>query len=205
MSDGGMMVTKSVTGVHYIEDIQVNVPHQVAVFIPANKALNSRDLHRALASKTIFQLSSSMVMQSVQPPDYDRQRQMALEQENLMLKKALEQSNKQGAELQSSVSTIEQQMKVLLETVGRMESAPRVVQTIGPGVAVASVSEAVGGDAPMFIPDDIVPTGAEEVHLQVQEQVAEEDNVSSAASRLRQLRQGKPPPTPPVGRGRSSI
>jgi hypothetical protein len=192
MSDGGMMVTKTVTGVHFIEDIKINVPHQVAVYIPADKALNSKDLHRALSAKIIFQLSSSMFLQQAQTPDYERLRQLALEQENLLLREALARSNQQGVELKSSVTTIEQQMQTLIATLGRIESAPRIVQVTGQPASVvrAPESEVVGGEVPMFIPDNDLPADAD-VHLEVKQQEGSGDTVSEAQSRLRQLRKGR--------------
>lgn len=187
MSDGGITVTKTTTGSLLLADIQVSVHHQVATYIPAEKALNSADLHRALNSKAIFQLTNSMPLKTP-APDVSRQ---ALEDENRTLREALMRATQQSSATQLSVDSLKEQVQQLIATMGRLGSQPVVVQQVAGSVrAVEAATEVVGGDAPMFIPDDIVPTSAD-VQVRVKEETSDGSEVSEAASRLRKLRKGQ--------------
>jgi hypothetical protein len=188
MNDGGITVTKTSTGVSFLADIKVYVPHQEAVYIPANQALSSVDLHRALNTKEIFQLSSTLQHQNVVPQEDTKS--VALETENRLLREQLARSQQQSEDLQTSMSSLERQMGELVGVVKVLTEAPRtVVQAVGASVA-APTTEAVGGDVPMFLPDNIVPTDAA-VHIQVQQSSSSSDKVSAAASKLREMRRGQ--------------
>lgn len=185
MSDGGMTVTKTTTGSILLADIQVMVHHQVPTYIPADRALNSADLHRALGSGAIFQMLNTIHNKPAEALD------AALADENRLLREALKASAQQNNSLQQSVDGLAEQMKVLAAAVGKIGTGPAtVVHVTGSAGLAASLNEAVGGDIPMFLPDTVVPSGAD-VQLQVQESVAEGDGVSDARSRLRQLRKGQ--------------
>lgn len=189
MNDGGITVTKSSTGVSFLADIKVYVPHKEAVYIPANQALSSVDLHRALNTKEIFQLSSTLQQQGVVPQEDPKK--VALETENRILRDQLARSQQQGDALQTSMSSLQRQMGELLGAVKVMAETPRTVVQVAAGAAVpAQTTEAVGGDVPMFLPDNIVPTDAA-VHIQVQQSSSNSDKVSVAASKLREMRRGQ--------------
>jgi hypothetical protein len=184
MNDGGVTVTKTTTGSVYLQDIQVVVTHQEAVYIPAEKALNSVDLHRALSSGAIFQMLNTMHTKPA-----DTARAVVLEEENRLLREALHKSTQQSANLQQSVEGLSKQMELLAEVVGRIGTERIVVQGPPAGTTVIANPDVVGGDIPMFIPDQIVPTGAD-VQVAVKETLTEGDDVSAARNRLRQLRKG---------------
>jgi len=184
-NDGGITVSKSSTGTFLIEDIQVLVSHKEPTYIPGHKAVMSTDLHRALGTKVLFQLMSTLPLQA--KPEQGRVD--TLEHENRLLREALAKST-------SSTQALERQVANLVGAVEKLAATPpQVVQVVNQGsfaaVAQAPVSEAVGGETPMFLPDDLVPKEGVDVQLKVQEGVSEGTSVSEAASRLRQLRKGR--------------
>jgi hypothetical protein len=184
MNDGGITVSKTTTGSFYIEDIQVLVPHKEPVYIPGHKAVSSVDLHRALGTKELIQLMSTLPLHAKPQPDQGKLE--VLENENRLLREALAKST-------SSTQALERQVANLVGAVEKLASAPPpVVQVVGQGAAsVAPVSEAVGGETPMFIPEEIVPKAGVDIQVRVQEEVSEGASVSEAANRLRQLRKGR--------------
>jgi hypothetical protein len=56
---GDMRVIGLVHGTHVLEDIGMDVPYGVTVYIPADKAMRSKDLHRAISTRCIFPLPSA--------------------------------------------------------------------------------------------------------------------------------------------------
>lgn len=180
MSDGGITVTKTSTGSLLLQDIQVMVHHQIPTYIPADKALNSTDLHRAIGSKAIFQMLNTI--HTAKPQDS----KAVLEDENRQLREALMKSTQQSTALQQSMNDLAQQVGVLAAAVTKMGSQQVILQA----APNQQASEVVGGEVPMFLPDTEVPSG-ESVQLQVQEVLSEGDGVSDARSRLRQLRKGQ--------------
>jgi hypothetical protein len=81
-------------------------------------------------------------------------------------------------------------MAVLTAVVGKIGSTPQVVIQGAQVATPQRVSEVVGGDVPMFIPDGIV-SGNADVQVQVQEVLSDGDAVSDAQSKLRQLRKNR--------------
>ena len=64
MSDvGGVSVVGLLSGGQYLPDIQMMIPHKVGVFIPIEKYLKSKDLHRAINSGVVFKLDSVIAQQ----------------------------------------------------------------------------------------------------------------------------------------------
>ncbi len=181
MSDGGITVTKTTTGSLLIPDIQVMVHHQIPTFIPADQVLNSTDLHRAIGSKAIFQMLNTM--HTGKPQD----QKGVLEDENRQLREALMKSTQQSTALQQSVNDMAKQVGALAAAVTKMGTQQVTLQAVST-VAVQPVSEVVGGEIPMFLPDTVAPTG--DVQIRVQEVLSEGDSVSDARSKLRQLRKG---------------
>src|SRR6478735_7194786 len=168
MSDsGGVSVVCLTMGGHFVPDIKVDIPHREQIFIKMEDYLRSRDLHRAINSGIVFKLDTVTVRQPVESAvDIER------------------------------MANLQQQMTNVLSALGRIEAAPTttiVQQVSGPGGYVPAsqntgpVSEAVGGEAPMFLPDLSQDLG--EARIQITEQVSDGD-VSGPASKLRQLRGG---------------
>jgi hypothetical protein len=191
---GGIVVTGLVTGTHIIEDIKVVVPHKMAVYIPIEKVLRSKDLHRALQQGAIFKLEGGSGLRSdtellplpKAPVANDDARIVGLERENHRLMKDLEASLRREEGLQKAVTALQGQLGTVLESLGRIEAKP-VSVVVQAGETATNLSEAVGGETKSFIPDDIMPKDAE-ANIRVQKDVTESTAVEGAASRLRALR-----------------
>lgn len=113
-----------------------------------------------------------------------------MEEENRLLREALRQSTQQGHQLQASMDNLSQQLATLTNAVSKIPAQQTVVVQGAGAVAAQTLSEVVGGDIPMFIPEDLAPKDAV-VQLQVQESSSDGDAVSEAQSRLRKLRKGQ--------------
>jgi hypothetical protein len=193
---GGITVAGVVTGTHIIEDIRVAVPHKMAVYIPAEQALRSKDLHRALQQGLLFKLDGGSGLRSDDQPPPEAQpsgttRFISLEQENKRLMRELDEAHRREEGLKQAISALQEQLGAILKVLGRIEArpdpAPVVVQA---GGTVVPLPEVVGGDTPSFIPDEILPKDAE-TNIRVQKGTAEGSAVIGAASRLRELRRSK--------------
>lgn len=191
---GGVSVVGLTTGGHYVTDLQMMIPHKVGVFIPIEKYLKSKDLHRAINSGIIFKLDSVIGQQQENVgSSVDAEKMAQLELENARLKEALELANQQNADLKSGMVSLQGQMSSVLSALGRIEAAPKVVHqvvntvaTTVPGASLTTaVSEAVGGDAPMFLPDLNQDLG--EARINITENTSSE-GVTGAASKLREFR-----------------
>jgi len=190
---GGVSVVGLTSGGHFVTDIQMMIPHKVGVYVPIEKYLKSKDLHRAINSGMIFKLDSVMGQQENVGSSVDADKLAQLELENARLKEALEQANQQNADLKSGMGALQDQMSAVLLALGRIEAAPKVIQqvvnTVGttvPGMSpMTPVSEVVGGDAPMFLPDLSQDLG--EARINITESTSSE-GVGGAASKLREFR-----------------
>lgn len=200
---GGMDVVGLVMGMHLIEDIKVAVPFKVSVHITAEQMHRSKDLWRAISQKKIFQLSGnrSFPNTGLKPSaqkGVDTARIVALEKENKTLKQKLEQERQRNGGLQDLLAGLQAQLAGFQKALGRIESLPALSQqpVMVQGAQMAPVassapavapSEAVGGEAPLFIPSEIAPKDAE-ANIQIADDTSTDSKVSSAASRLKQLR-----------------
>jgi hypothetical protein len=191
---GGVSVVGLTSGGHFVTDIQMMIPHKVGVFIPIEKYLKSKDLHRAINSGIIFKLDSVIGQQQENVgSSMDTEKLAQLELENARLKEALEQANQQNVDLKSGMTALQGQMSAVLSALGRIEAAPKVIQQVVNTTATTAsgqtltgpVSEAVGGDAPMFLPDLSQDLG--EARINITESTSSE-GVTGAASRLREFR-----------------
>lgn len=183
---GGISVVGLTTGGHFIPDIRVNVPHKCQVWIPIEQYLKSKDLHRAINSGVIFKLDSVMGQQQEVVPSVDLAKMAQLELDNQRLKEALELAHSQNLDLQLGMKSLQEQMGTVLSALGRIEAAPQIA-TIAPGVTLTSINEAVGGEAPMFLPDVSQELGSARINI---ESSVSGDSVTGAASKLRALRKG---------------
>jgi len=197
---GGLTVVGIVTGTHVLEDIQVAVPHRVAVYIPAEQALRSKDLYRALGQGRIFKLDGgfrSAPVGASPPPTPSNELQLRndeLERENQRLRQDLGASERRNQGLQQALEALHGQLDAILNVLGRIESKDPVPLVLAQGQLVAASAQSkaavvgvVGGDAPAFVPDSIKPADAE-VRIQVETSSSKATNVASAASKLREFR-----------------
>lgn len=202
--NGEVVVAGLVTGTHLIEDIGVAVPHQVAVRIPADVALRSKDLWRGIQQNRLFRLNAGSGLSAAReiqaapppPPAAPGPDMVALQQENQRLKAEnqrlvadLEKERQRNDTLQNLLGGLTSGLQGVQTAIGKLESAPRVIVAGSPGAVAASSPEVVGGDVPTFVPDKILPDNVE-AQIRAEKETAERSNVASAASRLREMKRG---------------
>jgi len=145
---------------------------------------DSRDLHRALQQKKIFRLDMTPFKPEDAPSIQSTARVQELEQDNRELRRQLQASERQKQKLEGQLESMQGKLDSVLEVLARIEKAGPVVVN---GAVVAKATEAVGGDTPTFIPDQITPEDAE-TQIVTDEGTTEGSKVTDAASRLRELR-----------------
>lgn len=196
---GGISVVGCVTGTHVIADISVCVPHRIAVFIPAEQVLRSKDLHRGLQQGHIMKLDggSALRQDAPQPTGPDLSSVVArLEAENKQLRlelevmrSDLEVTRARESGLQQAFAIFGGQLAGIQGALGRLESKEPVIQRVGgPSVATAPIPRGVvGGAAPVFIPSQITPE-TDDVSIQIATAESGESPVSDARTKLREMR-----------------
>lgn len=202
--NGEVVVAGLVTGTHLIEDIGVAVPHQVAVRIPADVALRSKDLWRGIQQNRLFRLNAGSGLSAAReiqpapppPPAAPGPDMVALQQENQRLKTEnqrlaadLEKERQRNDTLQNLLGGLTSGLQGVQTAIGKLESAPRVIVAGSPGAVTAASPEVVGGDVPTFVPDKILPENVE-AQIRAEKETTERSNVASAASRLREMKRG---------------
>ncbi len=187
---GGISVVGCVTGTHIIGDINVVVPHRVAVFLTAEQVLRSKDLHRALQQGSIMKLDGGSALRSepvgVSAPA-DSTRVAQLEAEIKHLRRELEAALNREAGLQQVFASLGGQLAGIQGALGRLETRGPTFGAQGPNNAAAVNRGVVGGSAPVFIPSQITPDVVES-SIQVETSESGESTVTDARSRLRELR-----------------
>lgn len=181
---GGVLVTKTSTGSHFLEDIRVSVCHGGDTFISAENYLNSADLHRAINSKIITVLVNTLAevpkLPAITMPDE------SLRHENNLLRDALTKQSKQNAELQNSMVILQEQMTALLGVVSKAQPTQVTYVTSAPA-EVRAPNLPVSEDIPIFIPTDLVPTDAD-VKISYSDSHTTEDSSTETLSQLRKVR-----------------
>lgn len=187
MNNGDVRVFGLVVGTHVLEDIGMDVPHGREVIIPADKAVRSKDLYRAISQKCIYQLPAQPMPTYAAPVTIIRddilqernqfleQRCKLLETENEQLRESLRTSMAQGDRLDTILKAI-QDVKL-----------PDTIFVNGGVAAAPVVQEIADGTAPQYIPDEIAPKGVE-TRIDVKTDSVDSAGLSSAADRLRQMR-----------------
>ncbi len=192
---GGITVAGLVTGTHVIEDIRVSVPHQIAVFIPADLAYRSKDLWRGISQRRLFQLtggsglaveSNTRVTQTASDIELDD-----LRSENKKLKQQLGEAQQQNMGLQDALQSMQGQLTSILRLLGRLESGEVALRGLPVSQdairAVPSLPTVVGGEVPAFIPEAIHPEDAK-TNIQVDAQVIVGSSVTDKVKALREAR-----------------
>lgn len=210
MTKIGMIVCGTVTGTHILQDINVAVPHRVAVPITARQMVDSKDLYRALNSGAIFKLDGGH-FHNPGPVRTNNSAELAtLRQENKELKRQLAESQLKNDGLQRALMGLNTQLDGILGAIGRLEGngvpapapqalPPNVVTLLQQlltqgGVSGAAVamsqpeSEVVGGEAPVFLPTTVKPEGVE---TSIRVEKAEGSSVTDASKRLKELRKAQ--------------
>lgn len=180
---GGMIVVGLVTGDHYLEDIQVVVPHKVAVPISPEQALRSKDLYKALQQGRIFKLDGGTgVVPEIKP-------QPVPQIEESRLKSELKASERRNVALESELGAIKSQLGSILELLRSGASVPAQASASVLAPITPPPSDVVEVDVPMFIPNTIKPEDVE-ARIDVKKDVSGDTGLSDAAAKLRKLRKG---------------
>lgn len=199
---GEVVVAGLVTGTHLIQDIGVTVPHRVAVRIPAEVALQSKDLWRGIQQGFLFKLSAgaglsysstSAPAPTPTPPPVPAPAQsrfeienQTLRAENLRLANELSVERQRNLSLQTLLTNLTSGLAGVQTALGKLEASPRVV-VAGTAEARATGPEVVGGAVPTFIPAHVLPENVE-AQIHTEKETTDRSNLSSAASRLRDMR-----------------
>jgi hypothetical protein len=185
-----------VNGAHTILDLNIKVPYGVEVGIPAELALQSRDLWLGISQRQLFQLRPDARTPSFlrQPPSEDlvvEQERERLARQVAVLTSQLASLQEENSSLRSSLSTdMAAQTAKIDALLLALQNGALVPSTGTSPVRVAKEAEdVVDGAAPTFIPRQIKPEDVEvRIDIQAESSTAE---ISSAAERLRQLRKRK--------------
>lgn len=183
--EGGITVSKVTTGTHLIRDIQVQVAHKEMTFIPMNQVNMSADLHKALGSRELFQLSSVMphkIDELPPPPPKGVVAEKAavvmspVEAENRQLRETV-------ANLQKGVASLESKLDQVLDL---LKKSPPLLTSVTPTAGPVVDDDVVQIAVPMFIPD----IEAKEVVGSITTTSEESDgsSISGATSKLREMR-----------------
>lgn len=190
------MVAGMVTGSYMIEDLRISVPHQVAVYVPAEQAYKSKDFWRGISQRRLFLLTGGSGL-AVEP---DAKTPLADETlteaalDNKKLRRDLERSRQQNVGLQGAIQSMQGQLGAILQVLGKFENG-EIPLAVAPQIAAvqaaqAEANKAVGGEVPSFIPDDLKPDNARS-NISVDAEVVEGSSVMDAAKLLRKARGGK--------------
>lgn len=184
---GGMVVVGLSTGDVFIEDIQVRVPHKVAVFIPAEKVLRSKDLYRALGQQKVFPLDggSGISFESTSAVSDEKDTRIReLEEENRALRAEL--AEQKNADVRHLMTALQQNLADIQAGMGRLESRTVAVPTSFGGGAIGAPIK-VEIDVPTFLPSEIKPKDAE-AQIRIEKQVSEGASLAEAGNKLKELR-----------------
>lgn len=184
------VVIGMVTGEHYVEDLKLRVPYKTAMPITENDFLNSKDLNRAAQQNLVKVVAQASVPSST--PSLPNV--VGLERKIDQLESALRASETARAEEVQARKDLETKIEAQNTTLSQILSAvqaipaPQTVVVQGGGNGVGKPSDVVGGDVPMFIPENI-PIGTDaRITLPTKESSSD---VGEAAQKLRQLRKSQ--------------
>jgi hypothetical protein len=208
---GDVRVTGLVPDRHTIEDINVNVPYGMTVTIPAELAVQSKQLWLGISQHKLLQLGSASPAPKFLPPTALNQ---AGHKEREKLEAKVRELNDQIADLKTEVQSLRtenQSLRTNLAAKGNGAAATAAVMDpeinakldalmaalksgvpMAGGVAGATTTpkrEIADGEAPTFLPSQIKPEDAQ-VRIDVQGESSESASISSAAEKLRKLRKG---------------
>jgi hypothetical protein len=183
-SPGDITVLGMTMGIHMLEDLRIGVPHGMLVTIPAEQALTSRDLWRAISQRQIFRIHGGGIHAPVSvppaaPPTSDVVPRLM--EENQQLQTALAAQLAQHEAVMAQLKAQAAAIQALTQVVA---AQPRVAG--GPS-APATASD-VDTTAPTFIPANIKPDSVE-VHIETTRTESDGSDISGNRDKLRRLRQ----------------
>jgi hypothetical protein len=188
-SNGDVRVIGAVGGIHIIEDIARDVPYRGMVIIPAEQALRSKDLWRAISQGFLLQVPSAPypVAPGVPVSDHERARLenyvAELEAHVLRLQNESEAFKRQ---IEGSTQSQSAKLDEILKAIQSGMPMPPQAQASGAPVRPA-YEETVDGTAPTFLPSEIKPKDLD-ARINIQAEESTSGSVSEATDRLRQMR-----------------
>lgn len=196
MSEADVRVIGLVMGTHLLEDIQMDVPCGAIVIIPAEKALRSKDLWRAISQKCLAKLPSAPPPM----PTASDSRVQILERDKLVLLEAnrllqieKDQLQAENASLRLEKSVLEENLRTALQ---QQQTLDAILSAIRSGVSVSVRADTskpvtgIDGSAPLFLPEEIHPKDAE-TRIEVKKDETSSEDVSDTRGVLRKIRSGQ--------------
>ena len=180
-SASDVIVFGGTMGGHFIEDINVHVPQNMTVVIPAEQAIRSHDLWRALSQRTLFRLHHGpppgpMTMPALVTASIDVSAQSRELQETLAEQKELTAALRKQMAEQSAL------LETLVHALAQVQGQTAQVSSSEPRRDKASAQ-----DVPTFIPATIKPENAE-TRINANMGEAEDSGLAESRSRLRNFR-----------------
>lgn len=168
-----------------IADIGVDVPHGQLVNIPADRAMQSKDLYRALSQRYItrFTGGANPLLPEVTAL---RARVQALEEENRSLREQIAARPIKVAPVTPHAEPLAQDK---LDTILALLQQRPVQTPLSYGASPLAVVTDLA--PPPFIPSKIRPEEMPSEHIQTESYSSEAGSVTGAAARLRELRRNQ--------------
>lgn len=182
------VVIGMVTGEHYIEDLKLRVPYRTPIPITDTDFINSKDLNRAVQQNLVKVVAQASIPSPMPTLPNINGLELQVEQLNSALKdsqKAHQEEVQARLRLETEIKSQNEKLNQILSAIQSLPAPQTVVVQGTNGTSGSRASEVVGGDVPMFIPENI-PTGdAARISLPTSESSTD---IGEAAQKLRQLR-----------------
>jgi hypothetical protein len=214
-NQGDITVIGNVSGIHLLEDIKVGVPCNVAVNIPVEKVLKSRDLQIALQRKFVRRApreAGAPVVKKAQKfavvPSAQIEKSVALEEENRRLrlqlveaKRRLQKRREQEESLQQKKERelerdrsdgVQKQLDEITATLRRLESRPASNTVV---MAPEAFQQAAAPQAPSRVADDTpafiqsMDVQPDDVSIELESRSGGDKDILGAAKKLKSLRE----------------
>lgn len=183
------VVVGMVTGEHFLADLNLRIPYRTPIPITDADYVNSRDLNRAVQQNLVKVFAQSSIPDPL-PPSYASVAGLEQKVEKLHLALAdSERLRKEEAEarrdLEGRIAAQGRTLEDILSAIKSIPAPQTVVVQGGMGGVLPKPSEVVGGDAPMFIPENIPLGDSARISPATREGSSD---IGEAARKLRELR-----------------
>ena len=168
-----------ISGEHFIEDLKLRVPYRTPMPITEADFLNSKDLNRATQQNLVKVVAQASIPSPI--PQGGVNPVMVRQIEELQV--ALRDSEKARKGLEAKIDTQDEKLEAILAAIQKIPERT-VVVTSGNG-ASKPVSDVVGGEAPMYFPENLSIGTDARINMHESEGDA---NLEEAAQKLRELR-----------------
>ena len=204
----GVTVVGLVHASHVLEDISVEVPYRVAVCIPPNLALRSRDLKTALEEKKVLALNGALppgasfrglgpVLRAASPkarairtPEPPTPVTSTTVSDSTLLQEVLANQ----AVLQTLSHTLQGGLQALVSQLAEVQASLKRIEALRPVAGIPTTTSPEepsevfdGGAVPHFIPA-VIKDDSAQVNIQLDEQKTPSSALGSAKTALKSLR-----------------